>query len=59
MTSSESSREMVPPLECGADGAQEFYTRPLPSLNGYDQLLCQTIALPEAEVIGSCEEVMR
>jgi len=59
MTSSELSREMAPPLECGAGRSREFYTRPLPSLSGYDQLLCQTIALPESKVSSSCEEVMR
>lgn len=59
MTSSELSREMAPPLECGAGRSREFYTRPLPSLSGYDQLLCQTMPLAESEACRSCEEVMR
>ncbi|HEX2490982.1 MAG TPA: IS21 family transposase, partial [Blastocatellia bacterium] len=56
MTSGELSRETAMPLECGAGRTREFYTRPLPSLSGYDQLLCQTMALPESEVFRSCEE---
>ena len=58
MTSGELSRETALPLECGAGRSQEFHTRPLPSLSEYDQLLCQTMALPESEVSRSCEEVM-
>jgi len=59
LTSSELSRESAPLLECGGGKSDEFYTRPLPSLSGYDQLLCQTIDLPQPEVFRSCEEATR
>lgn len=59
MAESESPRETAPPLAWEEGKAREFYTRPLPSLSGYDQLLSDPSVVLQAEVFRGFEEVAR
>lgn len=59
MTRSESRQGTAPLLEWEEGKPEEFYTRPLPSLAGYDELLSEPIVVSQTEVLRSFEEVAR
>lgn len=59
LTKSELPHETAPLPEWEEGKPHEFYTRPLPSLNDYDQLLSDPIVVPQPEVCHCFEEVTR